>query len=62
MLALVLCTTQRTRAEHIYGSSLLLGFRIKRLNAVALWCAGLALGMLPLMACVSVLINSLRPH
>ena len=62
MLALVLCTTQRTRAEQLYGSALLLGFRIKRLNALALWCAGIALGMLPLMVVVSVVVNSLYPR
>lgn len=62
MLALVLCTTQRTRAEQVYGSALLLGFRIKRLNTIALWCAGLALAMLPLMAAVSVVVNSLYPQ
>lgn len=62
MIALVLCTTQRTRAEQVYGSALLLGFKIKRLNKVALWCAGLALSMLPLIAVVSVVVNSLYPH
>lgn len=62
MLALVLCTTQRTRAEQIYGSALLLGFRIKRLNTIALWFAALALAMLPLMAAVSVVVNSLYPR
>lgn len=62
MIALVLCTTQRTRAEQMYGSALLLGFKIKRLNTVALWCAGLALSTLPLIAVVSAVVNSLYPH
>lgn len=62
MLGLVLCTTQRTRAEQVYGSALLLGFRIKRLNTIALWCGGLALAMLPLMAAVSVVVNTVYPR
>jgi hypothetical protein len=62
VLALVLCTTQRTRAEQMYGSSLLLGFRIKRLNALALWCAALALATLPLIAIISAVVNSLYPR
>ena len=62
MAALVLCTSQRTRAEQAYGSSLLLGFRIKRLNAVALWCAALALATLPLITIISAVVNSLDPR
>ena len=62
MLALVLCTAQRTRAEQLYGSALLLGVRIKRLNAIALWCAGIALALLPLVVVVSAVVNSLYPR
>jgi hypothetical protein len=32
----ILCLTHRTRTEQVYGSVLLLGFRMKRLNTVAL--------------------------
>jgi hypothetical protein len=58
----VLCTTQRTRAEQVYGSALLLGYRMKRLNTIALWCAALGIAMLPLIAFVSVVVVSLHPR
>lgn len=43
MLALMLCVTQRARAEQIYGAVFYLGYRMKRLNTIALRCAVLAL-------------------
>lgn len=49
MLGAVICLTQRTRTEETYGSVHLLGFRMKRLNTLALWSAGLALGALVLL-------------
>lgn len=62
VIALMVCITQRTRAEQVYGSALLLGFRIKRLNRVALWCAALALATLPLIVLVVAFEISLHPH
>lgn len=44
VLGCVLCLTQRTRTEQVYGSVLLLGFSMKRLNTFALSIAGLAVG------------------
>lgn len=49
--AVVLCLTQRTRAEQTYGSALLLGYRMKRLNTMALYSAGLAIGVIVLFLC-----------
>ncbi len=42
----LLCVTQRARAEQTYGSVHLLGFKMKRMNTIALYVAGLALGLL----------------
>lgn len=62
LLALALCASQRGRAEELYGSALLLGYRIKRWNTVALWCAAAALLMLPVMAVVSIVVLSFNPQ
>lgn len=62
MAAIVLCTTQRTRAEQVYGSALLLGYRLMRLNRIALWCAALGIVMLPAIFVISVAANSLHPQ
>jgi F0F1-type ATP synthase assembly protein I len=48
MLALMLCVTQRARAEQVYGADFYLGYSIKRLNTIALYCAGLALAFVTL--------------
>ncbi len=42
MLGLILCLSQRGLAEQRYGSNLLLGYRMKRFNAIALTIAGMA--------------------
>ena len=42
MLGLILCLSQRGLAEQRYGSNLLLGYRMKRFNAIALTIAGVA--------------------
>jgi hypothetical protein len=62
MASAVLCTTQRTRAEQVYGSALLLGYRMRQLNRIAPWCAALGIAMLPAIAVVSVVAISLRPQ
>ena len=62
MAAAVLCTTRRTRAEQVYGSALLLGYRLRRLNRFALWCAALGIVTLPAIFVVSVVANSLHPQ
>jgi hypothetical protein len=61
MAAAVLCTTQRTRAEQVYGSALLLGCRLRQLNRIARWRAALGSAMLPAIAFVSVVAISLHP-
>lgn len=48
MLALIMCVTQRARAEQVYGADFYLGYRMKRLNTIALYCAGLALAFVTL--------------
>lgn len=48
VLALMLCVTQRARAEQVYGADFYLGYSIKRLNTIALYCAGLALAFVTL--------------
>ena len=53
-LGAVLCLMQRTRARFIYGSVHLLGFRMKRLNTLALCGAGLAMGVLALLVALSL--------
>jgi hypothetical protein len=62
MLAAVLCITQRTHAEEVYGSALLLGFRIKRLNTIALRTAVLALATSVLIALLGAVNVSLNPQ
>lgn len=57
MLGGVLCLTQRTRTEQVYGSVLLLGFRMKRLNTLALWSAGLAMSLLMLLVVVGMVLR-----
>ncbi len=42
MLGVILCLSQRGLAEQRYGSDLLLGYRMKRLNTIALTIAGVA--------------------
>jgi hypothetical protein len=44
-LGTILCLAQRTHAEQTYGSVHLLGYKIKRLNTIALYMAVLALGL-----------------
>lgn len=48
MLALIMCVTQRARAEQVYGADFYLGYRMKRLNTIALYCAGFALAFVTL--------------
>ncbi|HEX8983349.1 MAG TPA: hypothetical protein VF792_11295 [Ktedonobacterales bacterium] len=48
MLALMLCVTQRARAEQTYGADFYLGYRMKRLNTIALGCAGTGLAVVTL--------------
>lgn len=57
MAAFVLCLTQRTRAEQTYGSALLLGYRMKRLNTIALCCAGLAVAVLVLLLAAGMVLR-----
>ncbi|HZC04199.1 MAG TPA: hypothetical protein VE338_01020 [Ktedonobacterales bacterium] len=49
MLGLILCVSQRARAEQLYGSDLLLGYRMRRLNTIALWSAGVAISAMMLV-------------
>ncbi|MGZ3600201.1 MAG: hypothetical protein ACXWQ5_10890 [Ktedonobacterales bacterium] len=53
----MLCLTQRTRTEQIYGSALLLGFRMKSMNTLALYTAGLPMGVLMLPLIVGMLLR-----
>ncbi|HEX8997198.1 MAG TPA: hypothetical protein VF812_14315 [Ktedonobacterales bacterium] len=53
-LGFILCVSQRARAEQTYGSVLLLGYRMRRLNTLALWCAALALGVLMFILLVAM--------
>jgi hypothetical protein len=62
LLALVLCISQRTHAEATYDSALLLGYRIKRLNTIALRAAVLALGMIAVMVVISILNTAINPQ
>jgi hypothetical protein len=62
LVAIVLCITQRTRAEQQYGSALLLGFRIKRLNTLALRAAAGALCMIGVVVVLSVITSFLVPQ
>lgn len=55
VLGSIICITQRTRAEQIYGSVHLLGFRIKRMNTIALYIAALALGLLLFSVMLTIL-------
>lgn len=55
--ALALCLTQRTRAEQTYGSVLLLGYRMKRLNTIALYSAGLAICIIALFLCSGLVLR-----
>lgn len=48
MLALIMCVTQRARAEQVYGADFYLGYRMKQLNTIALYCAGVALAFVTL--------------
>lgn len=43
VLGVILCLSQRGLAEQRYGSDLLLGYRMKRLNTIALTIAGVAM-------------------
>ncbi len=61
LVAVVMCISQRTHAEQAYGSSLLLGFRIKRLNTIALRSAVLALCMIAVMFIIAIAAVSLNP-
>lgn len=56
MLGCVLCVTQRTRAEQVYGSVHLLGFRMKRMNTIALYCCGLALALFAALIFTNVIL------
>lgn len=53
----VLCLSQRTQTEQRYGSVLLLGFRMKRLNTLALYSAGLAIAVLMLLVVAGMLLR-----
>ncbi len=57
----LLCVTQRARAEQTYGSVHLLGFKMKRMNTIALYVAGLALGLLLASGLLTILHNALTP-
>lgn len=61
LLGLIICIVQRTHAEQTYGSVHLLGFRIKRLNTIALYIAILALGLLLLSGLLIMLRNAVTP-
>ncbi len=54
VLAVIICASQRARAERVYGSDLLLGYRMKRLNTIALWSAGAAICALMLVLFLSL--------
>jgi hypothetical protein len=56
-LGAVLCLMQRSRARFIYGSVHLLGFRMKRLNTLALCGAGLAMGALALLVVLNLALS-----
>lgn len=58
MLGAILCLTQRTRAEQRYGSALLLGYQMKRLNTLALCSAALAIAALMLLVVAGMLLRS----
>lgn len=53
----ILCLTQRTHTEQVYGSALLLGYKMKRLNTLALWSAGLAISVLLLLVVVGLVLR-----
>lgn len=42
MLSVLLCLAQRAHAQQTYGSDMFLGYRMKRMNTVALYCGALA--------------------
>lgn len=42
LIGLILCLTQRGLAQQVYGSDLMLGYRMKRLNTLALSVAAVA--------------------
>jgi hypothetical protein len=56
-LGAVLCLMHRSRARFIYGSVHLLGFRMKRLNTLALCGAGLAMGALALLVVLNLALS-----
>lgn len=58
VLAVIICVSQRARAEQIYGSDLLLGYRMKRMNTLALWSAGVAICAIMLVVVVSFVLRA----
>ncbi|HET9110406.1 MAG TPA: hypothetical protein VFN78_06260 [Ktedonobacterales bacterium] len=58
VLAVIICVSQRARAEQIYGSDLFLGYRMKQLNTLALWSAGAAICAIMLVLVLSFVLRA----
>lgn len=58
LLAVIICVSQRARAEQVYGSDLLLGYRMKRMNTIALLSAGAAICAMMLALVVSFVLRA----
>ena len=58
LLAVIICVSQRARAEQVYGSDLLLGYRMKRMNTIALMSAGAAICAMMLVLALSFVLRA----